>query len=318
MLRLQKSILIVLSFTLSACSQKLIITIDATAPTPVASATPWVAGTEMALASPTAVPTLPPLYTFTPVPMEKPTDFSPVLYGGKFYQTTFFLLLGGVSRDAWLAPDMSVARFAGETTYSLHTMEYEDKYFLWGKAPKFSPICKTYSVGTDADPNEAGMVAVMDGWNVTKRVATELSADNQFYQQVVLDWLTAEGVPAPQVDSLHVYRVDIEGDGANEIFINATHLDGSGHGTKAGDYSIILMRKVAGNDAVTTLVVGDVYRSKEIEMTFPRAYSLANFIDLNQDGILEVIVDIQKWEGFGAVIYQIDGRNAIQSLRSEC
>jgi hypothetical protein len=33
---------------------------------------------------------------------------------------------------------------------------------------------------------------------------------------------------------------------------------------------------------------------------------------LNQDGILEVVVDIQRWEGDGAAIYQIDGQDILQ------
>jgi hypothetical protein len=81
---------------------------------------------------------------------------------------------------------------------------------------------------------------------------------------------------------------------------------------------MILMRKVVGNDAVTLPIVADVYHSRELEMTFPRTYSLANFIDLNQDGVLEVVVDIRGWEMFGAIVFQIDGDDVIQTLRAEC
>src|SRR5688572_31324410 len=68
---------------------------------------------------PTFTPSPSPFPTFTPITLETPTDFSPVVYGGKFYQTPFFLLLGGVSKEKWLAPEESVARFSGEATYSL-------------------------------------------------------------------------------------------------------------------------------------------------------------------------------------------------------
>lgn len=288
--------------------------------TPAASSpTPWVGGTQTALAvaSQNALPASP-SPTFTPSAMEKPADFSHVLYGGKFHQSSFFLLLGGVSTNGWLAPDLSVARYSGEATYSLHTLAQEYKYFVRGKAPEFSPICQTYSIGTDAPLDEVGMVAVVDGWNITKREVTELPADNQLYRQAVLDWLAAEGVDEPQLSALQIFRVDIEGDGTDEIFISAAHLDDSQHTTQAGDYSIILMRKVLGNEAVTLPIVADVYHSRELEMTFPRTYSLANFIDLNQDGVLEVFVDIRGWEKFGAILFQIDGDDVIQTLSAEC
>jgi hypothetical protein len=61
-----------------------------------------------------------------------------------------------------------------------------------------------------------------------------------------------------------------------------------------------------------------VYRSQDLEITYPRTYSLANFVDLNQDGRLEVVVEIQKWEGFGARVFQIDGEDVIQTLGTEC
>jgi hypothetical protein len=209
-------------------------------------------------------------------------------------------------------------RFSGEVTYSLSNMTQEAKYFLWGKAPELSWTCKMYTIGTDAGLNEGGFVGVVDGWTVTKRDVAELSADGEFYQQVVIDWLTGEGVSDPQIASLYVYRVDLEGDGSDEIFISASHLDDSQHTTKAGDYSIILMRKVIGNNAITDLVVGDVYDSKDQEITYPRTYSLANFIDLNQDGVLEVVVSFQKWEGFGASVFQIDGQDVTQTLSAGC
>jgi hypothetical protein len=295
-----------------------------------ATFTPFIAGTETAFAvtlaaeltpppsfTPPALPTFAPP-SFTPLAPEKPTDFSPVLYGGKVYQTEFFLLLGGVSRDVWLAPELSVSRFSGEASYSLHNMQYKDKYFLWGKSPEFSPVCQTYSIGADAGLEENGFVATLDGWTVTKREAIELSAEEEIYRQAVIDWLAGEGIASPEIGSLHIFRVDLEGDGTDEVFINATHLDESQHTTRLGDYSLILMRKVVGNEVVTTQILGDVYKSNDLEITFPRTYSLANFIDLNQDGILEVVVELRGWEKFGAIVYQIDDGDVIQTLRAEC
>jgi hypothetical protein len=247
-----------------------------------------------------------------------PENFSPILYGGKVYDTTFFLLLGGVSTDVWLAPELSVARFSGEATYSLHNMEQVDRYFLQGRAPQFSPACQTYSIGADAGLDEAGFVATLDGWTVTKRDVAAVSADLEIYQQVLLDWLESEGLESPEMGTMSVFRVDLEGDGIDEVFVSATHLDDSQHNTQAGDYSILLMRQVAGNEVLTQLIVGDVYNSPEPKLTFPRTYSIANFIDLNQDGVLEVVVEIRGWEKFGAIVYQIDEGDVIQTLWAEC
>jgi hypothetical protein len=53
-------------------------------------------------------------------------------------------------------------------------------------------------------------------------------------------------------------------------------------------------------------------------MTYPRTYSLANFIDLNQDGVLEVVVGFEKWEGFGAMVYQVNAQELTQALQAGC
>jgi hypothetical protein len=267
--------------------------------------------------------TPPPAFTPNPlevtqVVIEKPTDFSPVLYGGKTFDSEFFLLLGGAGRDAWLTPEESVSRFSGEVTYSLSNMTTEAKYFLWGQSPELSPTCNIYTIRSDAGLDEGGFVAVVDGWAVAKRPVEELSADSEFYQKAALDWLNDQGVDDPQLGILRVFRVDIEGDGSDEIFLSVTRLDDSQHTTRTGDYSVILMRKVVGNEVATTLVVGDMYESKEAEITYPRTYSLANFIDLDQDGVLEVVVELRHWEGFGAAVYEINGESVEQVLRTEC
>jgi len=340
MARIPKSIALILLVALTACSNNISFSVEVLTPAPVnqfatetpvavvPSPTPWVAGTQTALAnqSPsltgdsanlTALPT----FSFpeaTQQVFEKPTDFSPVLYGGNLYGNTFFLLLGGVNQKGWLTPAESVGRFAGETTYSLHNITTASKYFLWGRVPNFSPTCQNYLIETDAQVDEGGFTGVIDGWSTIKRDVTELSDDGAFYQQAVLDWLKIQGMASPQLGVLRVFRTDLEGDGTNEIFISAMHLDESQHMTYPGDYSVVLMRKVIGNDAITIPLVADVFSENNSGMTYPRTYALANFIDLNQDGIMEVVVGIQKWEGFGGSVYQINGQDVSQTLTAVC
>ncbi|MFT3890645.1 MAG: hypothetical protein QM730_03350 [Anaerolineales bacterium] len=318
--------MLLLSVSLAACSS---FTFEFVTPAPAVTATSESQAMEMALASPTAwvggTQTAQAVETQNVLPAEvtqevteKPVGFTPVLYGGKGYDSVFFFLLGGASPEGWISPEESVSRFSGEVTYSLSNMTVQAKYFLWGQSPQSSTTCKAYTIRSDAGLTESGFVGVVDGWAITKRPMEELSPDSEVYRQAVIDWLTEQGVSDPQLDVVHLYRVDLEGDGSDEIFISATHLDDSQHTTKAGDYSIILMRKVIGNDVATKLVVGDIYKSKELEITYPNTYSLANFIDLNQDGVLEVMVESTHWEGFGASLYEVNGENVEQVLSASC
>ena len=281
---------------------------------PTSAPTAELAATDTATPLPVAISTLTPvpIITETTVPPAAPEGFSPILYGRKFDKMTF-ILLGGVEGEGWLTPEMSAARFTGPLQYDIHTFRGESVQ-LAVDALQFSPPSKGFGIRIDSPVEGSGIVGVAQGWQVLKRDVEELASDNDFYEQVVMDWLKAKGVTSPQLGVLHVFRVDIEGDSVDEIFINATHLDESQHTTQAGDHSIVLMRKVVGNDAITLPVVEDIYDSQEPEITYPTTYSLGNFLDLNQDGVLEVIVDTQAWEKFGAIIYQIKDGNVIQVL----
>ena len=306
MSRVIKSLMIlVLSFSFFGCSQRPAFTIEV-----LETATPVAPLSESPLTAtlPAEIPTI----------AVMPADFSPILYGKRYDADTFFLLLGGLQGDVWLAPDLAFVRFLNipPSRYEIYTFA-KGQFHIEGYAPQFSPTSKSYSMRAEETLNEIGMIGVAQGWPVLQRAVQELAADNELYRQAVLDWLAAEGVAEPQLDTLHIFRVDIEGDGVDEIFISATHLDGSQHITRAGDYSIVLLRKVAGNEAVTLLIVGDIYRSTSDEITYLCTYSLANFIDLNQDGTLEVLVDVERWERAGAILYQIEGQDVIETLRVE-
>jgi hypothetical protein len=333
MSRVIKPVMIFVLFaSLVACAQEPVVTAPLSLPTAsftpyvtgtntaLLTPTPWYAGTETALVAATATPpppafefTLTPVWTSTFMPVvEMPQSFSPILYGKKYDANTFFFLLGGWQGDRWLPPAEAFGYFANLQSweYDVYTPEM-GKFQITGHRPEFSPAHKIYTVGTDMTVDKLGMVGVRKGWPVLQRDVQELSSDIDVYRQVVLDWLAVQGISAPELAALHVFRVDLEGDGMDEIFISATRLADQ-HMTKSGDYSIILMRKVQGNDAITLPVVSEVYHSQELEMTLPRTYSLGNFLDLNLDGVLEVVVDIRRWDGDGAYIYQVAGQNITQ------
>ncbi len=263
-------------------------------------------------ASPIPLPPTETAALFTVAPVAMPSDFSPILYGKKYDANTFFFLLGGVQAGKWLTPEQAASLIGGTSEYDIRTSAL-DEFQVLGYAPQSTPIHPDqYTLGTDSTRDDFGMLGVAHGWPVRQGQVEELSPENETYRQVVLDWLRSAGIADPQLGSLHIYRVDLEGDGVDEIFISATHLDDSQHLTRKGDYSIVLMRKVAGNEAMTVALIADIYRSRDAEITYPRTYLLSNFMDLDGDGILEVVVDHHGWENDGALIYTIHGQKVTQ------
>jgi len=262
------------------------------------------------------VATTTPTLVFEATQTPEPLNFSPVLYGRNFSDTSL-LLLGGIQGNDWLTPDAAAPLITDLSEYDVHAPR--SIFQVIGNSAELDPICGAYMIETGADLSNINVIGVSHGWSITQRVADELSSNRNFYQEEVVNWLTGRGISNPVIENLQIYRVDIEGDGVDEVFISAQHFkDETDHMTESGDYSVILMRKVMGDAARTQDIVSDVYVSQEPELTFPLTYSLVNFIDLNQDGVLEVIVEINRWEGFGASVYQIEGQNIIQRLNTIC
>ncbi len=186
-------------------------------------------------------------------------------------------------------------------------------------APTLDPICGSYVVPTDLASEEQNLVGVFSGWRVLRGTEEEVSPDEGIYQQAVRDWLTEHGVIRPEVRITRILRVDIETDGVDEAFISASHFaEPTGHTTQAGDYSIVLMRRVVLGTIRTIALVEEYYDSVDPILTFPRTYSLDHVMDLNDDGILDVVLGIQHWEGYGAQAYEISDQDVIQVLAAQC
>lgn len=287
------------------------------------SPTAWVAGTETALAasshtptlvpSLTPLPTLPPLSTFTPVALPEGT-FSPVFYG-----RGPFLLIGGMKTDrGWLSGVDAAQYVSNGMAYDFFSPS--GFFQIPGSDLEFSPVCRNYFMRSSVNLPEP-MIGVAGSWLSENRGVKNLSTADPTYIQAVAEWFQSQGNSPSEIHITRILQADIEGDGVNEVLLSASYFkDPSGHMAETGDYSIILMRKVIGNNVVTIPLVQDYYVTSlpEAELTYPLTYTVAAALDLNRDGTLEVIVDVSRWEGGGAIVYRVDGQNVRAVLRTIC
>ena len=332
MSQFQKSILIVLLFALSACSQNPIELPNATTPAPSVTFTPYVGGTETALAVSNATPTMQELWTATPpalptfalttaptISFSPPPEgvFSPLLYGSK--DSSSFLIVGGIKKDqGWLSSDQAVQFIGSEMDYDFFGSN--GLVQMQGSVPEFEQPCGNYVIRSSVVMPEP-MVGVASGRISEKRGVTDLSTDDPAYIQAVTEWFQSQGNSPREVHITRILQVDIEGDGVDEVLISASYFtEKFAFLTETGDYSIVLMRKVIGNNVLTFPLVKDYYISSvpEFEVSYPNTYTLVEAVDLNGDGTLEVIVDVRRWEGWGAIVYRVDGQNVREVMRAIC
>src|SRR5688572_16494845 len=262
MSRFQKLILTVLLLTTSACSQNSIEPPEATTPEPAASATLRFAGTETALVASNATPTLEeagtatppalPTFAFTTAPtmgFSPPPEgtFSPVLYGSK--DSSSFLVVGGIKKgDGWISGVQAAQYMFNEMDYDFFNPK--ESIQIKGSTLEFDPTCGNHFMTSSVALPEP-MVGVASGWITEKRGATELSTNDPANIQAVAGWFQSQGNSPAEIHITRILQVDIEGDGVNEILLSASYFtEKFAFLTETGDYSIVLMRKVIGNNVL--------------------------------------------------------------------
>lgn len=336
MWRFQTLTMVVSFFALSACAPAPdpatpTLTVESATATAIVSPTADAAGvpsqlptisfgSTLAVSPSTPAVPLPTLAaTVTPTAAVLPAGFSPILMGKKYDADMFFVLMGGVQEGSWMSVDQAVLRIPGAAVYDVYAFS-SGPHHVYGYAP-YEAIPQReyfqYLLSTDSVFNESGMIGVAHGWQTTHQVAEELPPDNDVYQQLVKDFLAQSGMVDPQIGTMHIYRIDLEGDGTDEIVISDTRLE-SQHRAAAGDHSIVLLRKVTGSGVVTIPIVVDLYAALGYGNPFPCSYFVANFLDLNQDGVLEVIVGFDRWEAFGGSVHQVQAETAEKVLGTHC
>ena len=229
-------------------------------------------------------------------------------------------LLGGSRGGVWVGPSVAAAQLNGGETYRLYTLAGTAGQATGERATRYigDPCSWVQWVTLKPEPTR-GAVGVVGSWNARPRASVDLGTQSEVYRDAVAEILRSNGIPNPEVRLTRVLRVDLEGDGVDEVVLTATRLvDGaSSPQVAAGDYSIALIRKVV-NGQVQTTMLAESYFLKADTFIAPSEYTLANLVDLNGDGRLEVIVRWQYYEGNGMVVHEVVGDRVRAVLEEGC
>ena len=228
-----------------------------------------------------------------------------------------FFLLGGAKDGEWLSPEIVAPYVLEGETYQIYRIDGPGGVAK-GKQPVFEEFCRMYRVETDSYPLSGPAVGVTGSWDVVPRVAEEFPTDTPTYVDEVTNWLKKKGFSEPVVEISQILRVDLEGDGIDEVLISASHfVEPTGHGVEHGDYSMVLMRKVVGDSVETVPILADYY-DQEYPLQFPLTYAMTFPADLDDDGVLEILVGVERWEGSGIIVFEIDGITARPIFEGMC
>ena len=287
---------------------------------PTSTITPTSTLEETSIPAPTQTDTPVPIYTQVFVPtvpqtiLPNPAAIIAKVESGKDW---IFFLVGGSQNGDWISAGAVGPIFEEDTNFQLH-WAFENMTWISGRYIVHEHICDQYYVNTEPFSISESAVGVAGDWPVRPRTVIEIPTKNEIYKTALAAWLVeqAPSQPIPMISK--IWRVDVDGNGTDEVFTNATRfVESTGHNVEPRDYSVVLMRTVVGNEVATVKLAGDYY-SEAAANQFPLTYTLEFIGDLNGDGKMEVVVGVSRWEGNGFMVFEIDGAQAQLVLSVMC
>lgn len=154
-------------------------------------------------------------------------------------------------------------------------------------------------------------IAINADWNICPRSYSNHSTDQKIYQDLTKNLIMKEGLKNPDTTLKQVIRVDLDGDGTEEVLITADNtIDDQFEQVKKGDNAIVLFRKLVNGKVVDQVVEKDIrLKNEEVASYYRPLFRVETFSDLDGDGIMEVIIKSWYYEGEGWFVYKlIDNR----------
>jgi hypothetical protein len=234
----------------------------------------------------------------------------------------FGYFFGATANGKWIKAEDAAKSIPDETTYRIYGLT-ESLGEAKGGKPKAEdlPCEETLWVSFSPKPDE-GVIALDAPWNALPRKPRIADTTQQVYVDAVRDFLNTKGIKEPKVNIDNIVRVDLDGDGEDEVLISATNYFSKRvpMRSRAGSYSMVLLRRVVAGKVETQLVEGEfhpkAYLGTEGSFDAPERYEIAAVLDLDGDGKLEVVVAWDYYEGEGTTIYRCDPKRLKRCFRS--
>ena len=235
-------------------------------------------------------------------------------------------LFGAASDGKWLKAEESTKAVQADTTYQIYSLTARVGDAK-GSAPKSvnEPCPDTMEVSLSDKPKD-GVMGLAASWNALPRTPRIADTTQQVYVDAVRDFLKTKRIEHPKVKIDNIVRVDLDGDGEDEVLVSATNYfskdDRVPMRSPAGSYSVVLLRRVVAGKVETKLIEGEfhpkAYVRREDSFDAPNAYKVIAVLDLDGDGKMEIVVASNYYEGQALTIYRYDPKKIEAVLSVGC
>jgi hypothetical protein len=228
-------------------------------------------------------------------------------------------MLGAVQAGAWLEAAAAAPLLTGGERYRVLSGNQSSPATTIGSRPQQLEVICTTTYLLRLEPAVADDAIALGGsWPLQPRVPHALAPNDPALQQVVTTFLQGKGIAQPDVQIVRAARIDLEGDGSEELVVVATRLLAQDPtDAAAGDYSFVAVQTTSDGMATMVELAGD-YFAEGGDFLAPNEYRLLNMLDLNGDGVIEIVVQGTYYEGTTISAYQVAGSSARTLLTTGC
>ncbi len=229
-------------------------------------------------------------------------------------------LLGGVQNGKFVDAKTAFSGLKANQDYGLYSLEIgaeEGEMKITISAPE-TPCEDFYWISSEREANSGIAVGANATWNLVPQAAKKISLTDKTYLNIVGGILKSKGLPRAKPRMEQAVRVDLDGDGVEEVLLSASSYPESPQpSAKAGDYSFVLLRKIVGGK-VQNIMIAEEYIKKNIDFGAPSKFELSAVADLNGDGKMEIVLYGAYYEGSGATVFEMKANKPTKVLETGC
>jgi len=238
-------------------------------------------------------------------------------------------LLGGVSDGTYLGLEEAYTRFKGEKSagsYRLYGKKgAENAFFTLQKIVREKDMDEITRYSVKGEGAHVDALALPESFPFSPRNAKLLNirdAKSKAYEKALVRLLRDKGITETNVTIQESYSIDMDGDGEKEKLLlisesknlplpsyenyNARYAD-------FGDYVALVLLKKQGDGYVPLVITGEFYThdTEAISRHDLAKYTLKAVVDINGDGMMEIMLYKKYWsDGGNVVIYDITSGKA--------
>jgi len=230
-------------------------------------------------------------------------------------------LFGSARKGKWLSAVETAKAMRGGEEYRLYSPTKAVGLSKAGKPESAEEPCPdVFKVPLKQRGSEA-VIAIGGNWNALPRSPVFASTTQPAYLAAAREFLQSKGIKDPKLKLTQIVRIDLEGDGTEEVLLSATNYFSKDETVPseapAGSYSFVLLRREVKGAVKTSLVSGEFY-PKAKTFNAPSSYKVLAVLDCDGDGAMEVIVEAGYYEGGWTTVYRCSPQKIVEVASVSC